>query len=90
MIRDHLLGRQPSESILPYRTIPLRIGEDLEGGHQHVERPLLSGVVKAHSPAAVTDSAFEFNAPTHYLLAKWEGKHGLITSVGTRGELRRS
>ena len=31
----------------------LRIGEDLEGSHQDVERPSLSGEVKAHPSAAV-------------------------------------
>ncbi len=32
----------------------LRIGEDLEGDHQDVERPPLHGDVKAHPSAAVT------------------------------------
>jgi hypothetical protein len=32
----------------------LRIGEDLEGGPQDVERPSSSGDIKAHPSAAVT------------------------------------
>ena len=64
----------------------LRIGEDLEGGHQDVERPSLSGDVKAHpsaavtvdSPPAVKVSLFKdlFRGRDDVYAVRWEGRNG--------------
>ena len=64
----------------------LRIGEDLEGGHQEVERPSLIGDVKAHPSAAVTgDSRPEvkvslfkdlFRGRDDVYAVRWEARNG--------------
>jgi superfamily II DNA or RNA helicase len=64
----------------------LRIGEDLEGDHQDVERPSLSVDVKAHPSAGVTvDSPPEvkvslfkdlFRGRDDVYAVRWEGKNG--------------
>ena len=64
----------------------LRVGEDLKGDHQDVERPSLNGDVKAHLSAAVTvDSPPEikvslfkdlFRGRDDIYAVRWEGKNG--------------
>jgi hypothetical protein len=64
----------------------LRIDEDLEDGHQDVERPSLSGDVKAHPSAVVTvDSPPEvkvslfkdlFRGRDDVYAVRWEGRNG--------------
>ena len=64
----------------------LRIGEDLEGDHQDVERPSLNGDVKAPTSAAVTvDSPPEvkvslfkdlFRGRDDVYAVRWEGRNG--------------
>ena len=64
----------------------LRIGKDLEGGHQDAEAPTLSGDVKAAPSAAVTvDSAPEvkvslfkdlFRGRDDVFAVSWEGRNG--------------
>jgi hypothetical protein len=64
----------------------LRIGDDLEGDHQDVERPSLNGDVKGHPSAAVTVdsppqvkvSLFKdlFRARNDVYAVRWEGRNG--------------
>jgi hypothetical protein len=70
----------------------LRIGEDLEGGHQDAEHPSLDGDVRAHPPATVTvDSPPEvkvslfrdlFRARNDVYAVRWEGKNGKTGFAG--------
>lgn len=67
----------------------LRIGEDLEGDHQDIERPSLNGDVRAHPSAAVTvDSPPEVKVSLFKEL--FRGRTMSTRSDGKEGTVRRA